>query len=168
MMTTQQTELGARWLLSGVLATLTMDLGSALARRAGLTAGLPPALIGRWFAGLVQGRLAHDTILEAPPIRGELPLALALHYSIGIALTCAFLSLLAVRPEANPKAFLLAFAFGLFTNLLPWLVMFPSMGFGVLGLRGPSELCLLRSSLVNHLLFGLGLGLALLWLSPLH
>ena len=75
---------------------------------------------------------------------GELPLALALHYAIGVALTCAFLGLLASCPDAPPKAFSWALAFGLFTNLLPWLVMFPSMGFGVLGLRGPSELLLLR------------------------
>ena len=166
-MSIQQTVFGARWLLSGVLATLTMDLGAALARRAGLTAGLPPALLGRWFAGVLHGRFAQDTILEAPASRGEVPLALTLHYAIGVALTCAFLGLLASCPDAPPKPFSWALAFGLFTNLLPWLLMFPSMGFGVLGLRGPSELLLLRSSLVNHLLFGLGLGLALRWLSPL-
>jgi len=44
-------------------------------------------------------------------------------------------------PDAPPEGVSWALAFGLFTNLLPWLVMFPSMGFGVLGLRGPSELC---------------------------
>ena len=60
-----------------------------------------------------------------------------------------------------------AAGFGLLSNLLPWLVMFPAMGFGALGLRGPAELLLLRTSLVNHLLFGLGLALSLRWLSPL-
>jgi hypothetical protein len=31
------------------------------------------------------------------------------------------------------------------------------MGFGVFGLSGPKELGLLRSSLINHLFYGLGL-----------
>jgi hypothetical protein len=38
--------------------------------------------------------------------------------------------------------------------------MFPAMGFGLLGLRGPRELRLLRTAIVNHALFGLGLALA--------
>jgi hypothetical protein len=71
-------------------------------------------------------------------------------------------------PGSAEEPFSSALAFGLFTNVLPWLVMFPAMGFGILGLRGPSEFLLLRSSFVNHLLFGLGLGLALRWLSPLR
>ena len=166
-MTTQQTMFGVRWLLSGVVATVAMDVGASLAKRVGLTAGLPPPLLGRWIAGLARGRFAHDAIMDTPASRGELPLAFASHYLIGITLTCAFLGTLAMRGGA-PKAFWPALAFGLVTNLLPWLVMFPSMGLGLFGLRAPSELLLLRSSFVNHVFFGLGLALALRLLSPLR
>jgi len=160
--------IAARWLVSGVLATLAMDLGAALARRVRLTVGLPPPLLGRWFVELARGRFAHDTILDVAPVRGELPLALVTHYSIGIALTCAFLSLVAARADAAAGyGFWLAISFGLLTNLLPWLLMFPSMGFGVMGLRGPPELLLVRSSFANHVFFGLGLWLSLRYLSPL-
>ena len=33
----------------------------------------------------------------------------------------------------------------------------PALGFGVLGLKGPAELKLFRSSLLNHLSYGFGL-----------
>ena len=35
--------------------------------------------------------------------------------------------------------------------------MFPALGFGLFGLRGPSELRLLSTSVVNHLFYGFGL-----------
>jgi hypothetical protein len=35
--------------------------------------------------------------------------------------------------------------------------MFPAMGFGLLGLKGPAESRLFVSSLANHLYYGLGL-----------
>jgi hypothetical protein len=44
----------------------------------------------------------------------------------------------------------LALAFGVATNLLPWLLMFPSMGFGWFGRDAPAELLLIRTSFVNH------------------
>jgi hypothetical protein len=35
--------------------------------------------------------------------------------------------------------------------------MFPAFGFGLLGLRGPPELRLFTTSLINHLFYGFGL-----------
>jgi hypothetical protein len=148
-----------RWMLVGVLSTLTMDLGSGLLRAAGVTSGMPPRLIGRWFASLARGQLRHDTIAQAPAVAGELPIALVCHYLIGITLALAFGSLLSsLRVHASPTAGIgLALGFGLLTNLLPWLFMFPSMGFGAFGGAAPAELMLLRTSFLNHVLFGAGL-----------
>lgn len=47
--------------------------------------------------------------------------------------------------------------YGLLTNALPWFWLFPTCGFGLFGLKGQG---LLRSSLINHLVFGVGLYLA--------
>ncbi len=38
--------------------------------------------------------------------------------------------------------------------------MFPVMGFGLFGLRGPNEFRLLSTASVNHFFFGIGLALA--------
>jgi len=54
-----------------------------------------------------------------------------------------------------------ALAFGLSTSVLPWLVMFPAMGYGVFGTHGPEGTRLFVSSLISHAFFGLGLWLAL-------
>jgi hypothetical protein len=159
-----------RYVVSGVVATLTMDVGSGVVRALGLTAGMPPHLVGRWFSQLLRGRLVHKNIAEVPPIPGEMPLALAGHYLIGISLTTAFLLLLQrgpIRPDSRAGVIAASLAFGVFTNVLPWLLMFPATGFGWLGAQGPREYLLLRTSLVNHVIFGVGLALATSWVARL-
>jgi hypothetical protein len=52
-----------------------------------------------------------------------------------------------------------ALAFGLSTNVLPWLLMFPAMGYGFFGVHGPEGTRLFVSSLINHACYGIGLWL---------
>jgi hypothetical protein len=93
-------------------------------------------------------------------VPGELPLALAGHYLIGITLTLTYAVLVVAARIAPGKAAIgAAVGFGLLSNLLPWLWMFPSMGFGLLGRTAPPEWLLFRSSLVAHVFFGVGLAL---------
>jgi hypothetical protein len=149
-----------RCLGAAVLSTLSMDLGATLCRKLGLTAGMPPELFARWLGNMLQGRVVHHTILEAPDTRVPMGLALATHYLIGITLTFTFwalLSQLPVKPLSTAGLAAAALGFGMLTNVLPWLIMFPAMGFGVLGKDGPADLLLFRSSLVNHAWFGIGL-----------
>ena len=83
-------------LIVGILATVTMDVVAAMALRLGITGRGPrrtgPDLIGRWIGYLLQGKFRHTDILQTPPLRGELLLGLAAHYSIGIVLTLVFLA----------------------------------------------------------------------------
>jgi hypothetical protein len=153
-------------MIAGLLATLMMDGGSVVLRATGLAVGLTPQLIGRWFALLARGRGVVGTIDAMPPIAGEVVIAAVAHYCIGISLTIAFLALLdAAGLRHRPRiAFVLAIAFGGCTNLLPWLVMFPAMGFGRFGSTAPREWMLMRSSCASHLFFGLGLALSSRWL----
>jgi hypothetical protein len=158
------------WLGAGVIATLTMDVGTTLLRRLGLVAGVPISLIARWFGHLLRGRAIHRTIVAAPDVPGQLPLALLCHYLIGISLTLTFVGLAQhapIRVDSRTRAFVCALGFGVLTNALPWLVMFPAMGFGWLGAQGPPEYRLVRSSFVGHLLFGLGLAMATLWVTSM-
>jgi hypothetical protein len=148
-------------LVVGILATVTMDVVAVIALRLGIAGRGPrrtgPDLIGRWIGYLFQGTFSHTDILQTPPLRAELFLGLAAHYSIGIVLTLAYLGLLAV---AHARATVLsAILYGAATTALPWFFMFPSQGMGWLGLDAPGDTHLARASLFNHIMFGLGIAL---------
>jgi hypothetical protein len=144
---------------AALLSTLTMDLGATLFRKLGLTNGTPLELFARWLGNMTQGRLFHHSIIDAPDVKVPMGLAVLTHYLIGTSLTVMFWLLMRAlgRPLPTSTLALAAVGFGLLTNVLPWLFMFPAMGFGVLGKDAPAELLLFRSSLVNHLFFGIGL-----------
>ena len=154
-----------RWVLAGVVATLSMDALTGTATRLGVIAPLPPPLVGRWFASVAHGRPIHADIAQAPKLGYELPLALGGHYTIGITLACVFLWLTA-RLGLPPRSPRLALGFGLSSSVLPWLLMFPAMGYGLFGLHGPEGTHLLASSLAAHAFYGFGLGLGVRWLLP--
>ena len=145
----------------GVVATLTMDILTVAAIKLRLIAPLPPQLIGRWFASAARGQALHSDIAHAPPINHEFAVAVPVHYAIGV--TLALLYLLASSTFGiNPRSPVTALGFALCTNLLPWLLMFPAMGYGWFGVRGPAGTRLFLSSLVTHCLYGLGLWLGVL------
>ena len=91
-------------------------------------------------------------------------IAIPMHYAVGITLALMYLLLipiLGLRPR-NPSVGL---AFAVCTNLLPWLLMFPAMGYGWFGTHGPPGTRLFFSSLVTHSFYGVGLWIGLLILS---
>jgi hypothetical protein len=151
------------WGLAGVLATLVMDVGGGLVRRTSMTHGAPVQLIGRFFVSVFRGHLtALDPSVEWPVSLGFI---LPVHYAIGIGLALIFGLSTRLVGDAVPKWWACV-GFGVMTTALPALWMFPAMGFGLGGARGPQELLLFRTALVNHLLFGLGLALAATVLVP--
>jgi hypothetical protein len=82
------------------------------------------------------------------------------HYAIGMTLT-AFYVWTAFRLGLPARHFGLALSFGLATNVLPWLLMFPAMGYGWFGAHGPVGTRLFASSLFSHACFGLGIWIAM-------
>src|SRR5438874_11994448 len=148
-------------LIVGILATVTMDVVAMVTLRLGITGRRPrrtgPDLIGRWIGYLLQGKFRHTDILQTPPLRGELLLGLAAHYSIGIVLTLVYLGLL-VLAHTTPTA-LSAILYRTATTVLPWFLMIPSQGMGWLGWDAPDGAHLARISLFNHIMFGLGMAL---------
>lgn len=158
-----------RFVGAALLSTLTLDLGSAVLRKARLAAGVPPEAFAKWFGHLYRGTFVHDNVLQAPAVKGGLAMALVSHYVIGAILTGAFWLLLQQLSDKTlgiPALAALAISFGLLTSVFPWLLMFPSMGFGLFGKDGPAELMLFRSSLLNHFWFGVGLFWTALVLMP--
>ena len=150
----------------GIFSTLIMDLSNFLAKKTGIHLGGNYALIGRWMGGFFRGRFTYAWILKEPPHRHEVLIGIIAHYCIGIALALIYLLLMS-KLGLPADSFVAAIVYGLLTNILPWFVMFPAFGFGVLGRMGPPNNSLLKTSFCNHLSFGMALALGALWLRTL-
>lgn len=144
----------------GVVGTVTMDIAGIFLTRAGITHMLP---IGRWAAYLARGTFRHDDIAKSPPLRGERLLMPLVHYAIGIALAAFYLAALGWL-GLGPPVWWTAIGYGLLTSILPYVLMFPSMGYGFFGLKYQPRYFLMRQSLINHFFFGVGLWLGSLLL----
>ena len=140
----------------GVAGTVTMDVLASAFRRIGLAAGAKGQWVGRWYLGIARGKFVHSNIAAAPEQAGEKLAALVGHYVIGIVLAVFFL-LGAKLLGVSAGSFIVAFGFGLATCVFPWFLVFPALGFGVFCSRGPKELKLFTSSVLNHSYYGLGL-----------
>lgn len=145
----------------GVLATAIMDAALLLAGRFGGEAftcdKLSPEIIGRWAGALCRGKMRHDDIVAEPKLPGELAMGLGTHYVTGVSLTAAYFQLLRLtRMRPGP---LKATAFGAATALLPFLVLYPSWGYGWFGRRSDDAERMARIMLVGHTAFGAGIGL---------
>jgi len=140
----------------GIVATVTMDVLGSVFRRVGLGAGAKGQWVGRWYLGILRGQFVHSNIAASPEQAGEKRAALVGHYAIGIALAVIYV-VGAGWLGVSPGVFLVALGYGFATCVFPWFLVFPSLGFGLFGLRGPSELRLFRTSVLNHLSYGFGL-----------
>ena len=142
--------------LVGVAATMTMDVLGIVSRKAGLAAGAKGHWVGRWYLGIAHGHFVHANIAAAQEQPGETRAALAGHYVIGIVL--AMFYIIGLRAIGlSPASFVVAVGYGLGTCVFPWFLVFPALGFGVFGRRGPRELKVFSASVLNHLGYGLGL-----------
>ena len=143
-------------ILSGVAATATMDVLAIVFGKIGLTAGAKGEWVGRWYLGIARGQFVHSNIVLASKQAGEKQAALVGHYVIGITLAVFYFTG-AGRLNFPADGFLHAFGYGFATTVFPWFLVLPALGFGMFGLKGPPELKLFRSSLLNHLSYGFGL-----------
>lgn len=134
-----------------------MDVWSALAGRMGLVVKPSSALLGRWMSHFRSGKFVHQDIRNAMQHRLETQIGAITHYVIGALLGVVFL-VLADTTSFNPKNYVAAAAYGLLTCVFAWFLMFPAFGFGVFGSNAPAEAKLLRTSTMNHIVFGLTLG----------
>jgi Protein of unknown function (DUF2938) len=151
---------GWQVLLAGVIATASMDVLTAVSIRLRLIAPLSPNVVGRWFASVVRAHPFHEDIARAAPIRHELAIALPGHYAIGMFLFALFV-VTAHRLGWPARNLSPALTFGVCTNVFPWLLMFPAMGYGFFGAHGPEGTRLFVSSLVSHAFFGFGIWMAI-------
>ena len=135
----------------------TLEFVSRAGERAAWVTSVCTGALVLGAAGLLRGRWRRVDISREPAQRGELALGLATHYVTGVALTQAFL--LVPRRWRGGQSFLAGTVYGISTAVLPLLMMFPSMGYGWLGLRSGEAGRLNRIMLVGHIAFGVGIGL---------
>ncbi len=147
-----------RNVIIGIVATVIMDALSAICFKLRLIEPLSPRLIGRWFAFVIRGQLLHSDIGQTAAINHERAIGVPVHYAIGVTLALMYLFACASFGLASRNP-ITALIFAFCTNVFPWLVMFPSMGFGWFGSHGPPGTRLFLSSLVSHVFYGVGLWL---------
>jgi hypothetical protein len=140
----------------GVAATVTMDVLASASRKVGLVAGAKGQWLGRWYLGIARGQFVHPNIATAPERPGEKRAALVGHYVIGVTLA-VFYVIGTGWVGLSPSSFFVAVGYGLATCVFPWFLVFPALGFGLSGRKGPPELKLFTSSVMSHLFYGLGL-----------
>ena len=121
--------------------------------------GIPDLLTGRWFGLMAEGHFVDSDIAEAPPISHEMAIAAPMQYAIGYTLGIVYLLVISVLGLSR-RGLIKAIGFGLCMNLLPWLLMFPAIGYGWFGTHGPPGTRLFLSSVVTHCIYGIGLWLA--------
>lgn len=139
-------------------ATALTDLWALLLKRLGI-AGLNMAMLGRWFGHFFQGQWYHASIAQAQPIAYERILGWLLHYLIGIVFALLFFALTGPawlnQPQLMP-----ALGFALLTVVCPFFIMQPALGLGFAAAKTAAPGQNRLKSLLNHLLFGLGLYLS--------
>jgi len=145
---------------AGVLGTLVMDLGNLIFSRTGVLPKIDVGLIGRMAAGWMAGRFRYGHPSEMKEVENEKLYGHLTHHAIGVGFAVPYVvgwHFFLGRPTSPGWAI----PYGLTTTMASWFFVYPSMGFGALGLRSPDGLRAILSPLANHLFFGLGMALGI-------
>ncbi|MEN5037457.1 DUF2938 domain-containing protein [Pseudomonas sp. TWI929] len=142
----------------GIGATVVMDLWGLLLRRLGV-ATLNFAMVGRWAGHLLRGRVRHQAIAKAEPVRHELAWGWVIHYTIGVLFAMLLVAIVGEGWLLAPTL-LPALVVGVVTVAAPLCFMQPAMGAGFFASKTltPARNCL--KSLATHFVFGVGLFLS--------
>lgn len=148
-------ELASNMIVAGLFATVLLDIWQRLLYAA---AGIPPTnwgIVGRWFAHMPRGRLMHASIGEAESVRGEAAIGWGMHYLIGIAYGVIYVGLM--EAWFGGPSLTNGFLFGLASVAVPWFLMQPALGLGVMGSKAPNPSIPRYSALAAHCIYGVAL-----------
>ncbi|MBJ9978095.1 DUF2938 domain-containing protein [Pseudomonas sp. S75] len=142
----------------GVGGTAVMDAWGLMLRRLGV-ATLDFALVGRWVGHLAKGRVMHQAIGQAEPVRHERVLGWGVHYGIGIVFAMVLVGIVGDDWLSAPSLWP-ALLVGVATVIAPLCVMQPAMGAGFFASKTAKPVANCIKSLVTHMVFGCGLYLS--------
>lgn len=140
----------------GIGATVIMDIWALLLQHFLGIIPLNYALVGRWVISLLKGKIHHHTIVDTPPATAELAFGWLIHYVTGIFFATGLLCFMGQAWLSSPTI-TPAITFGVLTVIFPFLIMQPSMGFGIAAAKLPKPNIARMRSLLTHFIFGLGL-----------
>jgi len=142
-----------------------MDLlAKVLSRRKLIHPFMSPVELGRWFFYMFRGKMIHQDISKTASLKNEKMGYYLSHYLIGVILAGVYLWL-ADNINVINKNDLLALVYGLITVILPWFWLLPATGFGFMAAKSSERKLIIRTNLINHTNFGLGL---FLWVILFH
>lgn len=148
-------------ILIGLGATLTLDVWSLFLKYA---FRIPPSnfcLVGRWILYMPEGIFSHSNIGSAPQKRGECTTGWIAHYMIGITFAIGFVTFTGSIWLQYPRL-IPALIFGLVSVSMPFFIMQPSFGLGFAASKTSNPLQARIRTLMNHIVFGIGLYLSAL------
>ena len=152
-------------ILMGIFATRIMDLFAGfLAKRNIISPFIAPEAVGRWFLYIFRGQFIHKDINKAPELKNEKFWCFISHYLIGIVLAGIYLFLEMKAPIIRDQMWM-ALIFGIVTVFLPWFWLLPSIGLGIMASNSPNRSLIIRTNLLNHTNFGVGL---FIWVVCFH
>jgi Protein of unknown function (DUF2938) len=143
----------------GVMGTLIMDLLNHGFAQIRAISKIDVRIIGRMAAGWPKGRFRYSHPDEMECLPNEMVYGYLTHYAIGIGLAIPFVLGWHLR-VGGPVSPIWAFVYGVATTVASLFYVYPSMGFGMLGLRSPEGHKSPLSSLANHTFFGVGMAVA--------
>jgi hypothetical protein len=149
----------------GIGAALGMDLWNLFLRRAFDIPSLDYCLLGRWLRHMAGGTFRHASIAGARRQSHECAVGWVTHYGIGAALALGFVALASGDWLARPTL-LPALLYGVGTVVFPFFIMQPSFGLGLAASRTPRPARARLKSLATHTVFGVGMYLCALGVSP--
>ena len=143
----------------GIAATLFIDLYAFLLAKMFKIPSLNFCLVGRWGLGLLDGKFMHQNIAASPVKHFECVFGWFVHYFIGVLFSFLFILLVGIAWLEQPTL-IAACIFGLASVSMPFFVMQPALGMGIMATKTANPLQARLKSAVTHLLFGVGLNLS--------
>jgi len=152
-------------ILMGIFATFFMDfLAVFLVKRKLIHSFIEPEAVGRWFLYTLRGKFIHEDISKTPALKNEKIWCFISHYLIGIVLAGVYLFLEIREPILRDHTWM-TLVFGIATVFFPWFWLLPSIGLGIMASKSSDRSLVIRTNLVNHTNFGLGL---FIWIVSVH
>lgn len=150
--------------ITGIGATLILDLWSIFLRLAFKVPSPNFCLVGRWLRHMADGVFSHVNIMAAAQKPAECAIGWIAHYIIGVLFALSFVLLATPAWLASPTP-VPALIFGIVTVAFPFFIMHPGFGLGVAASKAPNPTEARVRSLLSHAVFGAGLYISAVLLS---
>ena len=148
----------------GLGATLTFDLWALFLKYAFRITPSNFCLVGRWIRYLPEGIVRHSNIGTAPQKSRECLVGWIAHYMTGLTFAIVFVAFVGSNWLQHPTL-IPALIFGIVTVLAPFFIMQPAFGLGIAASKTSNPTEARVRSLMNHIVFGIGLYLFALLVS---